>query len=72
MRTHEQACVHIIKPAYAAKIMRTGFLPRNHSNTKTKAELQNDKSKQPKLRTNISNINKIKSTPKHALDLTTN
>ena len=29
-------------------------------------------SKQPKLRTNISKINKIKSTPKHALDLITN
>ena len=26
MPTHEQACVHIIKPAYVAKIMRTWVL----------------------------------------------
>ena len=47
MRTHEQACVRIIKPAFMRtqpRLCARGIQPRNPSNTETKVELQNDKS----------------------------
>ena len=61
MCTHEQAYVRIIKPTYGLQNDKSNIL----------ACFQY-KSNQPKLRTNISKINKLKSTSKHALDLTTN
>ena len=47
MRTHEQVCMRIIKPAFMRtqpRLGARGFQPRNPSNTETKVEFQNDKS----------------------------
>ena len=55
--TQKQAWIHIIKPAYAGKIMRTWVLPGNLKNTKNKAKPQN---KNPNNLTCILNIQKLK------------